>query len=493
MKKLLISLLILSSFQANAQTKRDPRVVGLSGAYTTIAEGIFCVGYNPALITRAHDKPFMLQMYQSDRGFLGNFFSIENVAQFSGDTLNNKEKDKLFDNFEDGGGLSFFQDRHLPIPFLNYSKGNIALTSNLVILNNFKIPLGLLELIFYGNGGKPDLDMTLNLEVLGVNEFGYTFGVPLEWLSFGVTLKYLQGLFYMGIDPDSSSASIITSDIGLYGGGNYLIRQGIGGKGFGLDLGVVSKEINGWTFGASMINVFGTIEWNKPSGMKDFLESYPEIFGGFYPFKWGDRTVQDDEAILYTYTIDTLRADNLNQDSLFTNKTEFIKDTLENGNPRIFETRYPALFRFGFSKKMPTYVLASDLVAGFQDKFYARAKWRWSVGLEWTKMESFPLRIGYSWAGADLKELSMGFGYRKGPIIWDFGFAFRNGTWLHTMKGFNLSTGITLTSFGGWKTKQEKESSTKGLRGLFNRMNKKRSKKNDDSTLKSTFEPLSEE
>ena len=78
----------------------------------------------------------------------------------------------------------------------------------------------------------------------------------------------------MGIDPDSSSANIITSDDGLYGGGKYLIRQGIGGKGFGLDLGVVTKEINGWTFGASMINVFGTIEWNKPSGMKDFLESY---------------------------------------------------------------------------------------------------------------------------------------------------------------------------------------------------------------------------
>ena len=77
---------------------------------------------------------------------------------------------------------------------------------------------------------------------------------------------------------------------------------------------------------------------------------------------------------------------------------------------------------------MPTYVIASDLVAGFQDKYYARAKWRWSIGLEWTKMESLPLRIGYSWAGADLKELSMGIGYRKGPIIWDLGFAFRNGS-----------------------------------------------------------------
>ena len=52
------------------------------------------------------------------------------------------------------------------------------------------------------------------------------------------------------------------------------------------------------------------------------------------------------------------------------------------------------------------------------------------------------------------------------------------------MKGFNLSTGITLTSFGGWKTKQEKDSSNKGLRGLFNRLKKKRSKKSEDSAEK---------
>ncbi|GIT40614.1 MAG: hypothetical protein Ct9H300mP9_4640 [Candidatus Neomarinimicrobiota bacterium] len=36
------------------------------------------------------------------------------------------------------------------------------------------------------------------------------------------------------------------------------------GKGVGLDLGLVTKEINDWTFGMSMINVLGTIEWNKP-------------------------------------------------------------------------------------------------------------------------------------------------------------------------------------------------------------------------------------
>ena len=78
MKRQIYIITILFCFQlVNGQTKRDPRAVGLSGAYTTVAEGIFSVGYNPALITRAHDKPFLLQVYQSDRGFLGNFFLLK--------------------------------------------------------------------------------------------------------------------------------------------------------------------------------------------------------------------------------------------------------------------------------------------------------------------------------------------------------------------------------------------------------------------------------
>ena len=47
-------------------------------------------------------------------------------------------------------------------------------------------------------------------------------------------------------------------------------------------------------------------------------------------------------------------------------------------------------------------------------------------------MPKMPLRIGYSWGGGDLKELGMGFGLRRGMVMFDFGFAFRNGMWLHT-------------------------------------------------------------
>ena len=37
----------------------------------------------------------------------------------------------------------------------------------------------------------------------------------------------------------------------------------------------------------------------------------------------------------------------------------------------------------------------------------------------------------------------MGFGVKRGPVMLDFGFAFRNGIWLNTMKGFNISVGAT--------------------------------------------------
>ena len=96
-------------------------------------------------------------------------------------------------------------------------------------------------------------------------------------------------------------------------------------------------------------------------------------------------------------------------------------------------------------------------------------------------MPKMPLRIGYSWGGGDLKELGMGFGVKRGMMMFDFGFAFRNGMWLHTMKGFNLSTGITLTSLGGWKTSSEKDGDNKGLRGLFKKLINNRVKKAIDS------------
>ena len=336
-------------------------------------------------------------------------------------------------------------------PLMNISMGNKAFTANNMILQNYRLPIGLLELMFYGNGQKADLDLEFNYEILGMNEYGFSFGIPFKSMSWGVTAKYMQGLFYLGVDEDSSSSNLITDDLGIYGSGKYVIRQGVGGSGFGLDIGVVSRPYEGWQFGASIINLTGTISWKQGGG--NSTASINPLTSSFYPFTWGDSTLNADESILYTFNIDTIRADKLGGDSLFTNETRFFvpKKTKD------FIIRVPATFRLGASKQLDNFLIASDLVAGFQDKYYARKQWKWSIATEWTRMPKMPMRIGYSWGGGDLKELGMGFGLRKGAIMFDFGFSFRNGMWLHTMKGFNLSFGITYVGKERDPNKSDKE------------------------------------
>ena len=219
--------------------------------------------------------------------------------------------------------------------------------------------------------------------------------------------------------------------------GKYIIRQGVGGAGFGVDIGVVSKPLNGWKFGASLINMVGSIRWQQ--GADNDNTGINPLTSNFYPFKWGDDYLQPNESILYTFKIDTIRADKLSNDSLFTNETIFFVPK----KAKDFVTRMPATFRFGLSKNFGNFLIASDLVAGFENKYYSRKQWKWSIGTEWTRMPKIPLRLGFGWGGGDMQELGMGFGYKKSRFMFDFGFAFRNGMWLHTMKGLNLSFGIT--------------------------------------------------
>ncbi len=455
-----------------SQTKRDPRSVGMAGAYSTVADGIFSVGYNPAMLAYQQDKPFMLQLFGIDFGIVGNWLSLTNMSAISGDTLfsigqkpgnpSYDNKTQLLNELRDTGGLTYFQDLHLPLPLLNYSSGNMALTTNTLILSNYQIPFGFLQLMLEGNANNPDIDMTMHYEVMGVTEFGFSFAVPYDPFAFGVTLKYLQGLFYMGIDPDSSHANLVTTNEALYGGGVYYLRQGIGGSGIGVDIGLVSRDINGWRFGVSLINAIGSITWNRDSMIKDILNGANNIYGDkddLFHFTWAGQALNDSVAIKYIYTIDSLNAGTIGNEDLFWNNDPEDQIVLvpldKNGNLPEFKMDYPTIFRLGMSYTGEGYLFSSDLWTGFSNSMFSHKGWRWSAGLEMTKFESVPLRLGYAWGGSNFQELALGFGYHKGPIIFDFGFAFRNGIWIHSMKGINLSTQVTITSFKSRKTKSK--------------------------------------
>jgi hypothetical protein len=57
--------------------------------------------------------------------------------------------------------------------------------------------------------------------------------------------------------------------------------------------------------------------------------------------------------------------------------------------------------------------------------------------------------VGFAYGGPTFKELGLGFGYHMGPMIFDFGLGFKNGLWIHSMQGLNLSLQLTMTSFKG--------------------------------------------
>ena len=108
-RRITLAMILLVGF-ASSQVKRDPRSVAMAGAYSTVADGIFAVGYNPAMLAYQQDKPFMLQLFGLDFGIVGNYLSLANLNAISGDTLwskgenpNNPSKSILrFDNLQDG-------------------------------------------------------------------------------------------------------------------------------------------------------------------------------------------------------------------------------------------------------------------------------------------------------------------------------------------------------------------------------------------------------
>ena len=97
--KLLLILIIFFNSILFGQ-KRDPRTVALVGATTTIADGIYAVGYNPALIAYQKEKPFMLQLGGLDFGMKNNYLSIATLNALNGDTLEQDEKSFILNRLD---------------------------------------------------------------------------------------------------------------------------------------------------------------------------------------------------------------------------------------------------------------------------------------------------------------------------------------------------------------------------------------------------------
>ena len=126
MRRILIYLVLIFSMCEIKSQKRDSRSIAMAGATTTIAEGIYAVGYNPALLAFQKDKPFMLQLGGLDFGIGNNYISMAGMSALSGDTLESDDKTFIINRLENRGGLAFNINGQIALPGINFTSGNMA-------------------------------------------------------------------------------------------------------------------------------------------------------------------------------------------------------------------------------------------------------------------------------------------------------------------------------------------------------------------------------
>ena len=480
------------------QPNRDARMLGLNGSYTTLAQGYQSIGVNPANLAAYNYRSFNL--LNLSLGLSNNAFSITNYNAINGAHLEDTSSDtyypksQFYDMFG-GEGIRLMQSLELPLPILNFSTRRFALTSNFSSNLDMGLPNGLLDLLLFGNPFGSSISINMEQNSIINQDIGLSVGHLFNQFSVGFTLKYILGLFYMGME--SLENPTITTDItGFTGKNQYLIQQAIGGSGLGLDVGITTDESNdGYRFGLSIINLLGTVKWTQENFTRDklgpslsssdfylrpnefmyFNMEMESVTGSSLSDKSGDPLIfYEMYKVMPLESIDTLPVSNLvvelsdetylypsggeykltaligDGDTTFTVAENY--ESYSTGDKNPFKTRQPMYLRLGLSRRWEDQaILAADLVTGFSNNYGSSTSWRGSMAVEIIRFKGQFLRLGYAIGGITKKSMSLGYGKKLGPLHLDIGMAFNGGFSIETAKGFDFAMGLT------WQTGKTKK------------------------------------
>ena len=470
-------------------------MLGLNGSYTTLARGYQCIGVNPANLGTYNNRS--VNLLNLSLGLSNNAFSITNYNAINGANLEDTlsityyPKSQFYDMFG-GEGIRLMQSLELPLPILNFSTRRFALTSNFSSNLDMGLPNGLLDLLLFGNPFGSSISINMEQNSIINQDIGLSYGHLFNQFSVGFTLKYILGLFYMGME--SIDTPFITTDItGFTGQNQYLIQQAIGGSGTGLDIGfTTNKSKDGYRFGLSIINLLGTVKWTQDNLIRNklgpslsssdfylrsnefmyFNMEMDSVTGTSFSETSGDPLIYYEMYKVIPLTnIDTIRvssADSIltielsNGTYLFPSagkykltdllgdsdeerelNSDYYKDySTADDNP--FKTRQPMYLRIGISRRWEGQaIVAADLVTGFSNLYGSSSAWRASMGVEIIRFKGKFLRLGYAVGGVAKKSMSLGYGRKIGNLYWDIGMAFNGGFSLETAKGCDLAFWLT--------------------------------------------------
>lgn len=484
----------------------DARMIGVSGAYTTMARGYHCIGINPANL--AANKELTLNLFSANAFLVNDFLSVELYNEINGANLEDPTQSNFYSkddilNQVKGNDITLEAGWTLPIPSLNFAKKNFGISMVQKSYFRFDMPKDVLSMLLKGNTTEK-LIFEFGSESISTNEIGLSYARSITILDqtvyFGATLKYLQGLLYLKTDDIQEDGSFFQTDEDYFSGsGRYLVRQAFGGGGSAIDIGVLIPDIadNGWTLGLSLINLGGSIKWGDDNMTRKMISSYenqlPLRKNEFYYFDYEIEPVngmdiidQDGEETSFNSSTskvamysDIPLCSEVDLNSLICLNSNEVGELIPTSNTNLFSTNdivdlgdgsylipsenldssflqnqssedinldYPSFLRIGASKVIENIgTFSIDAVTGFDDSFGNSSKFRLAMGAEIIRInKNIPLRFGCSLGGRQPNSFSLGFGLKLGAIFFDFGRKYYHGLIMNKAKGVEYAINISL-------------------------------------------------
>ena len=450
--KLAMVATLFASF-LSGQNLAHPRAVAMGGAFTAIPDGLFSVNSNPANLAFPEDFNTYFYLGGLDWQITNNFYSLLTTAKYGGKdlTVDDGELQREFINDLPENGWRTTSSLRIPLPLINFSKGNKSFTTNILYAGDYYVSKPALDVIF-GNWEKGvEYDTDLRIDAMTAIEYAYSMGIPYDNISFGFSLKYYQGLGYFGLAPGQSSGTIKvdTANFVLTGSGDYLFRQSGAGRGVGVDLGFTYRDKSGLDIGFCVQNIAGLIRWNSPT-LFSTGNSILKLMGNQMKsgmIKNTDLDLPfDGESYHYEYEFRNIAGDRLfegdsSYSDFFYSKREIVED-----DSSAFNTKLPLVLRFGLAKQVSNdLLLAMDFSTGFRDRFNYNKGWRLSMGMEYTYLPKLPFRFGMAIGDITGWEVNLGSGLHIGFAHLDWAVGFHRGIWVHTSKGIHFSLGSYFT------------------------------------------------
>ncbi|MCU7496930.1 MAG: hypothetical protein HF314_08385 [Ignavibacteria bacterium] len=465
----LLSFLFLVCIDTQAQiggsvASSDARSTAMGNTFTSSSRGIFAISKNPANLALSDNNGFEIQtaaiplpLPSLNIGVGTNFLSLKEYNYFFGGIpdpadpskkigrlLTPADKEHFADLFKDGGNV--FTDFTLPILNLYFNAGEktgaFALSINERAAVDFNAPEDLVNFALNGNADVPLYKFDdAKLKAWWLRSYGLSYSRQIDDLltsafklpknmfdqvTFGVTVKYVQGFAYAG--SDQFSASVETQDdqiianaearglvaaspdfgfkysfdsLSTKSDGKFSPFPSPAGSGVGLDFGFTARLNNVLTLGIALTDA-GSITWNKNAAE--------------YYYK---------NQINFTNPTNGDRLDSIKEDSK-EYKGRYISS---------FSTPLPTALSLGASYQLDKapfisyfpgkMLLVLEYHQGFNDVPGNTTTPRFGFGFEWKPANGIPfIRSGISAGGREKFNWTFGLGFNGG--IFDAALATRD-------------------------------------------------------------------